>query len=137
MDHLDKQDREQGYKLNCMIRFDFKASNNVVEYEALLAGLCLAKDMYVKRLSVGSDSQLVVCQVNENFTIIEKGITAYLKLVRKLIPCFEKFELIQDPRANNDNNDALSKLANKNDSELLIWSRLSSWVDPRSKPTSK
>lgn len=29
----------EGYKLNCSIRFDFQASNNVAEYKELLAGL--------------------------------------------------------------------------------------------------
>lgn len=40
----------EGHKLNCAVRFDFKTSNNAAEYEALLAGLRLAKEMKVKRL---------------------------------------------------------------------------------------
>ena len=31
----------KGHKIHCAIRFGFKASNNVTEYEALIAGLCL------------------------------------------------------------------------------------------------
>ncbi|KAM2133267.1 hypothetical protein ACFX1R_003389 [Malus domestica] len=37
-------------------RFKFKASNNEVEYEALLAGLRLAKHLGVKRIDIFSDS---------------------------------------------------------------------------------
>lgn len=33
----------KGHKLNCAMRFSFKASNNVVEYEALSVGLRLSK----------------------------------------------------------------------------------------------
>lgn len=47
-------------KLNCSVRFRFKAFNNVTEYEALLAGLKLAKEMQLKRLLICSDSQVVV-----------------------------------------------------------------------------
>ncbi|KAM1818376.1 hypothetical protein ACFX11_000177 [Malus domestica] len=49
------------------LRFKFKASNNEAEYEALLAGLRLAKDLGVKRIDIFNDSQLVVNQVSNNF----------------------------------------------------------------------
>ncbi|CAL8168085.1 unnamed protein product [Prunus armeniaca] len=45
-------------------RFKFHASNNVAKYEALLAGLWLAKEMGAKQIQICSDSQLVVHQVN-------------------------------------------------------------------------
>ena len=35
----------EGNKITCALRFGFKASNNEVEYEALLAGLRLAKEL--------------------------------------------------------------------------------------------
>lgn len=35
----------EGHKLNCVVRFGFKATNNLVEYETLLAGLKLAKEI--------------------------------------------------------------------------------------------
>ncbi|KAM2478825.1 hypothetical protein PS1_002626 [Malus domestica] len=47
------------------IRFKFKASNNEAEYEALLAGLRLAKHLGVKRIDIFSDSQLVVNQITQ------------------------------------------------------------------------
>ncbi|KAL2542193.1 Ribonuclease H [Abeliophyllum distichum] len=46
-------------------------------------------------------------------------MASYLKLVRDLISYFEKFELIQVPRAENANADALSKLASSKDLELI------------------
>ena len=42
------------------IRFRFQASNNEVEYEAIIAGLNLAHSMEVDQLEIYSDSQLVV-----------------------------------------------------------------------------
>ncbi|XP_022880864.1 uncharacterized protein LOC111398160 [Olea europaea var. sylvestris] len=109
----------EGHKLNCTVRFGFKASNNAAEYEALLAGLRLAKQMQVKRVLASSDSQLVVSQVNENFATKDSSMAAYLKLVLDLIPHFERFKLIQVPRLEDTHADALSKLASSKDSELL------------------
>ncbi|XP_022854960.1 uncharacterized protein LOC111376241 [Olea europaea var. sylvestris] len=109
----------KGHKLNCAVRFDFKVSNNAVEYEALIAGLRLAKEMQVKRLLANRDSQLVVSQVNRNFAAKDSSMAVYLKLVLDLIPHFEMFELIQVPHLENTYADALSKLASSKDSELL------------------
>lgn len=45
-EHLVKRDRERTYAL----RFDFLSSSNSVEYEALIAGLQLAKWLGVDRV---------------------------------------------------------------------------------------
>ncbi|KAL6279205.1 hypothetical protein ACE6H2_016086 [Prunus campanulata] len=49
------------------IRFQFQASNNEAEYEALLAGLRLAKEIGAQQLRICSDSQLVVNQILTEF----------------------------------------------------------------------
>lgn len=46
----------KGHKLNSMVRFRFKATNNVVEYKTLLAYLRLANEMKVRRLLINDDS---------------------------------------------------------------------------------
>ncbi|XP_022877018.1 uncharacterized protein LOC111395264 [Olea europaea var. sylvestris] len=107
----------EGHKLNSTVRFGFKAANNAVEYEALIAGPRLAKEMQVKRLRINSDSQLVVCQVNGSFSARDKIMASYLKMVMNLLPSFERFEIIQIPRLENTHANALS--ASSKDSELL------------------
>ncbi|XP_022889077.1 uncharacterized protein LOC111404514 [Olea europaea var. sylvestris] len=109
----------EGHKLNCAVRFGFKISNNGTEYEALLAGLKLARKMQVRRLLASNDSQLVVSRVNGNFEAKDSSMVVYLKLVLDLVLHFEKFELIQVPCLENTQADALSKLASSKDSELL------------------
>ena len=47
-------------KFNFAYRLEVDASNNVVEYEALLLGLEIAKDMGIKVLSVKGNSDLIV-----------------------------------------------------------------------------
>ena len=45
------------------IKYGFKVTNNKVEYEALIAGLALAKDLEVRKIEIQSDSQLIVNQL--------------------------------------------------------------------------
>ena len=47
------------------IRLGFPMSNNETEYEAILVGVDLAKYVSSEKLTICSDSQLVVGQVNE------------------------------------------------------------------------
>lgn len=57
--------------------------------------------MLVRKLVVNSDSQLVMSQVNGNFTVEDKSMVAYLIKVMGLLHSFERFELTQIPRAKN------------------------------------
>lgn len=50
-------------EINSALRFGFKASNNEAEYEVLLVGLRLTKEMGVKKLEIFNDSKLIVNQV--------------------------------------------------------------------------
>ncbi|XP_021818433.1 uncharacterized protein LOC110760479 [Prunus avium] len=53
-----------GTLLGQAITFGFPASNNEVEYEALLAGLRLAKELSIKKLAIYSDSQLITRRIH-------------------------------------------------------------------------
>ncbi len=46
----------KGDVIQQFIRYGFKATNNEVEYEALIAGLLLAKELDIPKLDVRSDS---------------------------------------------------------------------------------
>ena len=54
----------KGHKIHCALCFGFLTSKNEIEYEALIAGLCLVRELQVHCLKIYSDSQLVVNQVN-------------------------------------------------------------------------
>src|SRR6266540_2345597 len=49
-----------GERLRYVIWFNFPATNNVAEYEALLAGLRSCKSLGIQHLAIRGDSQLVV-----------------------------------------------------------------------------
>ncbi|KAB2626974.1 hypothetical protein D8674_020592 [Pyrus ussuriensis x Pyrus communis] len=93
-----------------ILRFKFKASNNEAEYEALLAGLRLAKHLGVKQINIFSDSQLVVNQVTNNFDAKDNSMAAYLAQTQFLLKHFH-YQITQVPRAANSHADALARLA--------------------------
>nr|XP_027061968.1 uncharacterized protein LOC113688359 [Coffea arabica] len=100
-----------GEELTYALRFDFPASNNEAEYEALLTGLRIAHQMGITAIRVRSDSQLVVLQVLGEYEAKEEVMKKYLAKVREAVAPFETFEIERVPRSQNKRADALSKLA--------------------------
>ena len=66
----------ENHRISSALRFTFKASNNEAEYEALLVGLRLAKELQVDSLMVYSDSKLVVSQVSGEFQARDNRMAA-------------------------------------------------------------
>ncbi|XP_071687698.1 uncharacterized protein [Rutidosis leptorrhynchoides] len=93
------------------IRLKFAALNNEAEYEALIAGLGLAKSIDVRQLTAYVDSQLVASQLNGSFEARDTSMQKYLELTKALTNTFTVFEIKQIPRNRNKKADALSKLA--------------------------
>ena len=58
----------KGDKLSYVLQIHFDRSNNEAEYEALLHGLRVAKEMNIKRILCYGDSDLVAQQVSEHGT---------------------------------------------------------------------
>ncbi|XP_038971180.1 uncharacterized protein LOC120104330 [Phoenix dactylifera] len=100
------------------LRFEFPASNNVAEYEALVARLKLAKELKVEDLKVFSDSQLVVNQILGDFETMEPSMQKYLQKVRNLTSTLSSFNIQHISRSENLRADQLSKLATSRMSEL-------------------
>jgi len=93
------------------IKFEFKASNNQVEYEVIIIGLNLAIDLEMKNLKCKSDFRLVVGQLNEEFEVREALLQRYIHFIRNLITKFDEVSIQHDGRENNTRADALSRLA--------------------------
>nr|GEW38594.1 hypothetical protein [Tanacetum cinerariifolium] len=73
----------------------FNATNNEVEYEALIAGLRIAEQMRVKNLQANVDSKLVANQVNETYVAKEPGMIKYLEKVKNLASTFKELSIKQ------------------------------------------
>ena len=65
-------------------RFDFKASNNESEYEALIAGMAIARRLGAESIKIFSDSQLIVNQVLGNSEVKEEPLKKYVAKVHEL-----------------------------------------------------
>ncbi|RDX66363.1 rnhA, partial [Mucuna pruriens] len=93
------------------LHFEFKASNNQAEYEALLAGMKLAKEVGVKKLTAKSDSKLVTGQVNGDYQAKDPQLAKYRERAASTASSFDKFTLLHVPREQNERADLLAKLA--------------------------
>jgi len=100
-----------GLLIEQALYFAFKASNNQAEYEALIAGMLLAKEMGAKGLFAKSDSLLVTGQVTGEYQAKDPQMAAYLEYVQVLKESFEVFKLVHVPREKNARADLLAKLA--------------------------
>ncbi|XP_027362507.1 uncharacterized protein LOC113870106 [Abrus precatorius] len=95
------------------IRFGFKASNNQAEYEALLAGLRLAKEMGVKRITGWSDSKIVAEQVNDTYQVRDSVMLKYYQEFKKIKDEFDEVCVRHTPRNMNERADRLARLASQ------------------------
>lgn len=80
------------------------------KYEALIAGLWLAKALGALRLKVHSDSQLIMNQVLSEYTAKDRWIESYLVVVKSLKAQFDECNIKQVPRSSNTQTDALTSL---------------------------
>ncbi|GFZ03434.1 hypothetical protein Acr_16g0000580 [Actinidia rufa] len=100
-----------GEQIEYAIRMGFKATNNEVEYEALLTGLRIAVELGAQSLEIFSDSQLVVNQVQGDYLAKDARMMAYLGKVKAASAKIKEFKIHQIPREDNKKADALANLA--------------------------
>jgi ribonuclease HI len=100
-----------GEQVKYMVHLEFKATNNMVEYEALIFGLSVALSLGIRQLLVKGDSQLIIKQVHRECSCNEPRLAAYLLHVRTLEKDFTALELQHVPQADNSTADELSTRA--------------------------
>ena len=108
----------EGIDIEYALRFEFRASNNEAEYEAVIAGLNLAHSLEVDQLEVCIDSQLVVRQIEDTYEAKSGRMILYLRKVRGLLKKFVLVKVKHVPRAENSRSDALAKLATTSQENL-------------------
>ena len=93
------------------VRLGFSATNNESEYEAMIARLEIALAMGADSLSVQSDSQLVVEQVNAEFESRDPRMAKYESLVMQKLNTLSTWKLEHVPQDCNERADALAAVA--------------------------
>jgi ribonuclease HI len=69
-------------------KLEFKATNNVAEYEALTLGLRATKDMGIEEISIFGDAELIVHQVRNIYQVKHPKLRIYRNEVWDLIDNF-------------------------------------------------
>ncbi|XP_057250789.1 uncharacterized protein LOC130591477 [Beta vulgaris subsp. vulgaris] len=100
-----------GDKMEYAVKFDFLASNNEAEYEALILGLQICITSGAQNILAKSDSQLIVGQVSGEYEAKEDNMRMYLNKTRQLIQKLTSFKIQHFPRSENQQADALARMA--------------------------
>ena len=108
-----------GDKIECMIRLKFPTTNNEAEYEALVAGLDLAKAAGVENMIVHCDSQVITSQINGDYECRNEMMKKYLEEVKNRTDSLE-VRFVQIPREENECADHFAKAAS---TEFMIPSK--------------
>ena len=100
----------KGDWLRYTLQIHFAASNNVAEYEALVHGLRLAKELGIRRILCYGDSDLVVQQSSGDWDAKDANMASYRFLIQKLLGSFEGCEFLHVPHVKNEAADTLAKI---------------------------
>ena len=126
----------EGDKIECMIRLDFPTTNNEAEYEALMAGLDLAKAAGAENMIMHCDSQVITSQINGDYECRNERMKKYLEEVKNRIGSLE-VKFVQIPREENECADCLAKAASAEfmsaPKQILSFVQISSLIDDGTK----
>ncbi|XP_070012870.1 uncharacterized protein [Nicotiana sylvestris] len=87
-----------------------KLTNNEAEYEAMIAGLELAKSLGAEVIEAKCDSLLVVNQVNKTFEVQEDRMQRYLDKLHVTLHRFKEWTLQHVPREQDSKADSFANL---------------------------
>ena len=100
-----------GTPLVTLGRFIGRATNNVAEYSALIAGLQEAKKLGAKRVAVRGDSELIVRQMRGEYKVRNAKLLPLYEQARSLLRQFDVASIQHNYRHNNALADKLANLA--------------------------
>ena len=87
------------------------ATNNVAEYQAVIAGLEAARELGARRVSLRADSQLVVRQLEGKYRVKQAHLRPLYEEARALLGDFDEVDLAHVRREDNVVADALVNAA--------------------------
>jgi ribonuclease HI len=83
-------------------------TNNIDEYEALVLGLKVLKNLQAKKVYIYGDSELIISQVKGSYQAKHPKLRSYRNLVLDLLESFKEYHLSVIPRKKNVIVDALA-----------------------------
>ena len=103
----------KGDKFHYVLQLMFPCTNNAAEYEALLHGLRMAKEMNLSRVRCLGDSDLVAQQVSDTWDSKDPLMAAYRREVDAVVGYFKGYQVEHIDRRKNEVADALSWLGSQ------------------------
>jgi ribonuclease HI len=97
--------------LKYAIQLEFLATNNIVEYEGLVTGLRLGKDLGILVQLIRGDSQLVAKQVQKEYDCSNAMMIGYLAEVCMMEKFFDDFQFRYVPHLDNHDANHLAWIA--------------------------
>ena len=92
---------QNDHALGHAYRLNFRCTNNMAEYEALLLGLKLIKNLGVTKVSILGDSDLIIQQIKGTFVTNDPRLRSYRIAVTDLLNSFLEYQLTKIPRSHN------------------------------------
>ena len=108
-----------------MVHLNFPMINNEAEYEALVAGLDLAKAAKAIRVVIHYDFQVIANQVNDDYECKGERMKEYLEQVKKRVDDLQA-KIVQIPRGENEQANRLAKAATAE--HMIIPNKVRSFV---------
>src|SRR3954463_13811036 len=89
----------RGDQLQYVVQIHFAASNNVAEYEALVHGIKLAKEIGIRNIECFGDSDLVVQQCTCTWDAKDANMASYRFLVQQRVDTLRdvNFTIYREP----------------------------------------
>lgn len=103
----------QGDKIRYVLRLMFPCTKNAAEYEALLHGLRVAKEMNLSRVRCFGEFDLVAQQVSGTWDSKDPLMAAYRRKVNIVAGHFKGYQVEHIDRCKNKAADALSRLGSQ------------------------
>ena len=79
----------------------FDCTNNIAEYEALVLGLKVLKDLKAKKIYIYGDLELIINQFKGSYQAKHPRLRSYRNLVLDLLESFKEYNLSVIPRKKN------------------------------------
>ena len=95
--HNTQNDHAEGHAY----RLNFRCTNNMAEYEALLLGLKLIRHLGATKVSILGDSDLIIQQMKGNFVTNDNRLRAYRKGAIEILNTFSESQLTKISRSHN------------------------------------
>ncbi|BFG37631.1 hypothetical protein CerSpe_239050 [Prunus speciosa] len=91
----------QGFRTRYSFKLDFDCSNNQAEYEALIIGLEIVRELRINNVVILGDSMLVLKQLSGDYKVTSQALLDYHALASQMIEDLDEVTLTHLPREHN------------------------------------